>query len=116
MNPNMQSAYSSTLNARNENTVYVTRSYMYEFIILCVISVIILTIIIRNLTSDTVTSGGYTICCIILILFIISVVMYIGNLVGSQPFSSSMSPMSTMSPISTGSRSNEGPVIRIHYV
>jgi hypothetical protein len=105
----MNSNYASTLDGRNEHTVYVRRSYMYEFIILFVISLIVLTVTIRNMTSDTVTTGGYTICCVILILFVISAVMYAGNLFGSQPFSSPIS-----SPI--GSRSSEGPVIRIHYV
>ena len=103
---------------QNENTVYLTRSYMYEFIILFVISVIVLTITIRNLTSDAVTAGGYTICCIILILFVISAVMYIGNLFGSQPFSSANSANSANSVFGSafGSGSNEGPVIRIRYV
>jgi hypothetical protein len=113
----MNSNYATTLDGRNENTVYVTRSYMYEFIILFVISVIVLTITIRNLTSDTVTAGGYTICCIILILFVISVVMYVGNLVGSHPFSSANSANSANRAIGPiGSGSNEGPVIRIRYV
>ena len=114
MNMNMNrfnSNYVSTLDGRNENMVYVRRSYMYEFIILFVISVIVLTITIRNLTSDSVTAGGYTICCIILILFVISLVMYVNNLFGSQTFSS---PNNLIRPISSGS--NEGPVIRIHYV
>jgi len=105
----MSSNYASTLDGRIENTVYVRRSYMYEFIILFVISVIVLTVTIRNLTSDTVTTGGYTLCCVILILFVISAVMYAGNLFGSQPFSSPIG-----SPI--GSGSGEGPVIRIRYV
>ena len=127
----MNSNYATKLDGQNENTVYVTRSYMYEFIILFVISVIVLTITIRNLTSDAVTAGGYTICCIILILFVISAVMYIGNLFGSQPFSSANSANSANSAIGSansafgsansvgsafGSGSNEGPVIRIRYV
>ena len=122
----------ATLDGRNENMVYVRRSYMYEFIILFVISVIVLTITIRNLTSDTVTAGGYTICCIILILFVISVVMYVGNLFGSQPFSSAIGANSANSAIGAnsansansaigannaiGSGFNEGPVIRIRYM
>jgi hypothetical protein len=148
MNLNLNSELAmmgATLDGRNENMVYVRRSYMYEFIILFVISVIVLTITIRNLTSDTVTAGGYIICCIILIFFIISAVMYVGNLFGAQPISqmspmspmspmtpmspmspmtpmtpmstmSPMTPMSTMSPMSSGSGSNEGPIIRIHYM
>ena len=137
----MNSNYATKLDGQNENTVYLTRSYMYEFIILFVISVIVLTITIRNLTSDAVTAGGYTICCIILILFVISAVMYIGNLFGSQPFSSANSANSANSAFGSansansafgsansansansafgsafGSGSNEGPVIRIRYV
>jgi hypothetical protein len=134
----MNSNYATKLDGQNENTVYLTRSYMYEFIILFVISVIVLTITIRNLTSDAVTAGGYTICCIILILFVISAVMYIGNLFGSQPFSSANSANSAFSSANSansafgsansansansvfgsafGSGSNEGPVIRIRYV
>jgi len=124
----MNSNYATKLDGQNENTVYLTRSYMYEFIILFVISVIVLTITIRNLTSDAVTAGGYTICCIILILFVISAVMYIGNLFGSQPFSSANSANSAFGSANSansansvfgsafGSGSNEGPVIRIRYV
>ena len=121
----MNSNYATTLDGRNENTVYVRRSYLYEFIILFVISVIVLTITIRNLTSDAVTAGGYTICCIILILFVISAVMYIGNLFGSQPFSSANSAFGSANSAfgsansvgsAFGSGSNEGPVIRIRYV
>ena len=121
----MNSNYATTLDGRNENTVYVRRSYLYEFIILFVISVIVLTITIRNLTSDAVTAGGYTICCIILILFVISVVMYVGNLFGSQPFSSANSAFGSANSAfgsansvgsAFGSGSNEGPVIRIRYV
>lgn len=116
MNRNLNSeiAMGATLDGRNENTVYVRRSYMYEFIILFIISIIVLTITIRNLTSDTVTTGGYTICCIILILFVISVVMYVSNLFGSQISSPIISPI--ISPISNPIGSIEGPVIRIHYV
>lgn len=109
MNMNMNRfnpTYVSTLDARNENMVYIRRSYMYEFIILFVISVIVLTITIRNLTSDTVTAGGYIICCIILILFVISLVTYVINLFNSQSFN--------IRPISSGY--NNGPVIRIHYI
>lgn len=116
MNMNMNRfnpTYGSTLDGRNENMVYVRRSYMYEFIILFVISVIVLTITIRNLTSDTVTAGGYTICCIILILFVISLVMYVSNLFSSQSFSN---PINYINPIRPISGSNEGPVIRIHYM
>ena len=50
--------YADTLNGQNEHTVYVKRSYMYELIMLMVIAFIVLVIIIRNLTSETVTDGG----------------------------------------------------------
>ena len=99
--------YDATLNGQNETMIYVRRSYMYEFIILSIIAVIVLTITIRNLLSDTVTTGGYTICWIILILFIIATFVYFGNLVGSLQSSSANNG---------GSSSNGGPVIRIHYM
>jgi hypothetical protein len=108
--------YQSTLDGQNETMVYVRRSYMYEFIILFVIAVIVLSITIRNLTSDSVTTGGYVICCIILILFVVSVVMYVGKLFGAG---SGSYPMSSYSYSSSGSRNDTGtggPVIRIHYV
>jgi glucan phosphoethanolaminetransferase (alkaline phosphatase superfamily) len=103
-----------TLNGQNEHTVYVKRSYMYELILLMIIAFIVLVIIIRNLTSDTVTDGGYAICWVILIFFMITVVSYFGYLFGIglppalQPL---QQPLQQQQP--SGS---EGPVIRIHYV
>ena len=101
----MNTGYDATLDGQNETMIYVRRSYMYEFIILSIIAVIVLTITIRNLLSDSVTTGGYTICWIILILFIIAVIMYIGKLCGVYP----------LYPSNNGS-SGGGPVIRIHYM
>ena len=109
--------YQSTLDGQNETMVYVRRSYMYEFIILFVIAVIVLSITIRNLTSDSVTTGGYVICYIILILFVVSVVMYVGKLFGAG--GSGSYPLSSYSSSSSGSINDTGtggPVIRIHYV
>jgi hypothetical protein len=104
----MTSGYTvTTLDGQNENMIYVRRSYMYEFIILIVVAIIVLSITIRNLTSDSVTAAGSIICWIILILFVIAVVFYVGNLFGgSYPQYSSPSY----------SRNDAGPVIRIHYV
>jgi hypothetical protein len=65
--------------------IYVRRSYMYEFIILFMIAIIVLGITIRNLTSDTVTSGGYIISWIIIIMFVVAVVIYVANSFGSYP-------------------------------
>lgn len=93
-----------TLNAQDEYMVYTRRSYMYEFIILFIISIIVLVITIKNLTSDTVTPAGYVICCIILIMFVIAVIMYVTELIGGNPL-----------PDYSDTR-NSGPVIRIHYV
>ena len=98
--------YEATLDGQNETMIYVRRSYMYEFIILSIISIIVLSITIRNLASDSVTTGGYIICWIILILFIIAVVMYIVNLCGLSPLYPSLA----------NNGSNGGPVIRIHYM
>ena len=104
MNPN----YDATLNAQNDNMVYVRRSYMYEFIILFIISIIVLSITIRNLSSDATTNGGYIICYIILIIFAIAVVIYFLQLCNFYPQSGGYSNGSGSS---TG-----GPVIRIHYM
>lgn len=93
-----------TLNAQDEYMVYTRRSYMYEFIILFIISITVLVITIKNLTSDTVTPAGYVICCIILIMFVIAVIMYVTELIGINPL-----------PDYSDTR-NSGPVIRIHYV
>ena len=90
-----------TLNAQNEYSGYTRQSYMYEFILLLIISIIILVITIRNLTSDTVTTGGYVVCWIILVVFAIAVVMYLTKLIGGA---------------AVPSFGNSGPVVRIHYV
>jgi hypothetical protein len=77
---------------------------------LMIIAFIVLVIIIRNLTSETVTDGGYAICWIILILFMITVVSYFGYLfgIGLPP---------ALQPLQLQQQSgSEGPVIRIHYV
>jgi hypothetical protein len=87
---------------------------MYELIMLMIIAFIVLVIIIRNLTSDTVTDGGYAICWIILILFMITVVSYFGYLfgIGLPP---ALQPLQLQQQQQQQSGS-EGPVIRIHYV
>ena len=106
--------HADTLNGQNEHTVYVKRSYMYELIMLMIIAFIVLVIIIRNLTSETVTDGGYAICWIILILFMITVVSYFGYLfgIGLPP---ALQPL--QQPLQQQQQSgSEGPVIRIHYV
>jgi hypothetical protein len=108
--------HADTLNGQNEHTVYVKRSYMYELIMLMVIAFIVLVIIIRNLTSETVTDGGYAICWIILILFMITVVSYFGYLfgIGLPP---ALQPLQLQQPLQQQQPSgSEGPVIRIHYV
>ena len=105
-----------TLNGQNEHTVYVKRSYMYELIMLLIIAFIVLVIIIRNLTSDTVTDGGYAICWVILIMFMITVVSYFGYLfgIGLPP---ALQPLQLHQPLQQQQQSgSEGPVIRIHYV
>lgn len=58
---------------------------MYEFIILFIIAIIVLGITIRNLTSDTVTTGGSIICWIIIIVFVIAVIIYVTQIFGSYP-------------------------------
>ena len=75
----------NTLNGQNETMIYVRRSYMYEFIILFIIAIIVLGITIRNLTSDTVTTGGSIICWIIIIVFVIAVIIYVTQIFGSYP-------------------------------
>jgi glucan phosphoethanolaminetransferase (alkaline phosphatase superfamily) len=107
----MTSGYTvTTLDGQNENMIYVRRSYMYEFIILIVVAIIVLSITIRNLTSDSVTAAGSIICWIILILFVIAVVFYVGNLFGGS-YPQYSSPSYSRNDAGTG-----GPVIRIHYV
>lgn len=90
---------------------------MYEFIILFVIAAIVLTITMRNLSSDTVTNSGYVISCIILIIFVIAIVIYVGKLFGLN-LNSYQSPINNTNVESgtSSSSSNEGPIIRIHYM
>lgn len=108
--------YQNTLDGQNENTIYMRRSYMYELIILFIIAAIVLTITVRNLSSDAVTNGGYVISCIILIIFIIVIVIYVGKLFGLN-LNSQQSPINNANVGSgiSSSSSNEGPIIRIHY-
>lgn len=94
-----------TLDGQDEYMVYTRRSYMYEFIILFIIAIIVLVITIKNLTSDTVTTAGYVICCIILIMFVIAVIMYVTDLIGGIQL-----------PTYSDRHNHSGPVIRIHYV
>jgi heme/copper-type cytochrome/quinol oxidase subunit 4 len=94
-----------TLNAQNEYSVYTRRSYMYEFILLFIISIVVLVITIRNLTSDTATTAGIIVCWIILIGFAIAVIIYMTNLIGGYIPSFGYSESD-----------NSGPVVRIHYV
>ena len=98
-----------TLFAQDEYTATTRMSRMYEFILIFIIAMVVLVITIRNLSSDAVTTGGYIICCIILILFIISVGMYLFNLFGAIPFPVEEEP-------AVKGDSSGGPVIRIHYV
>ena len=105
---NFKSNVDETLNAQYEHMTTVRRSYMYEFIIIFVIAVIVLVITIRNLTSDTATTAGYVFCWIILIMFVIAVIIYVGQLIGTIHLPST-SP-------SLNNDHSSGPVIRIHYV
>jgi hypothetical protein len=101
----------ATLDAQEEHMTYVRRSYMYEFIMLFILAVIVLVITIRNMASDTVTTGGYIICCIIIVMFVIAVIMYVVQLLGANPLAYDEDEGS-----GSGSGSGSGPVIRIHYV
>ena len=103
---NFKSNVDDTLNAQDEYTTYVRRSYMYEFILICIIAIIVLVITIRNLTSDTATPAGYVFCWIILIAFVIAVIVYLVGLIGEIQ----------LPPLSFNDHSESGPVIRIHYV
>jgi hypothetical protein len=102
-------ATDATLDGRLHHMTYMRRSYMYEFIMLFIISIIVLSITLRNMASDTVTTAGYIICCIILVLFIISVIVYIAKFMGLK------NPFAGLEPGETTSTSR-GPVIRIHFV
>lgn len=94
-----------TLNAQNEYSGYARRSSMYEFILLLIISIIVLVITIRNLTSDTVTTSGYVVCWIIIIGLAIAIMMYLTNLIGGS-----------IPSFGRGKPDHSGPVVRIHYV
>lgn len=104
---NFKSNVDDTLNAQYEYMTTVRRSYMYEFIIICVIAIIVLVITIRNLTSDTVTTAGYVFCWIILILFVIAVIVYVVQVLGAIK----LPPLPSLN-----QDHSSGPVIRIHYV
>ena len=106
---NFKSNVDDTLNAQDEYTTYVRRSYMYEFILLCIVAIVVLVITIRNLTSNTATTAGYVFCWIILIAFVIAVIMYLVGLIGAIK----LPPLPSSN--DNDSRSS-GPVIRIHYV
>jgi len=104
---------SATLDGQVIHMTQMRRSYMYEFIMLFIVSAIVLGITVRNMTSSTVTTGGYIICCIIIVLFVIAVIMYIVHFLGlnKDAWASMMAPQDD--PISN---SGGGPVIRIQYV
>jgi hypothetical protein len=106
---NDATAADATLDGRLYHMMYTRRSYMYEFIMLFIISVIVLSITLRNMASDTVTTGGYIICCIILVLFIISVIVYVVKFMGLK------NPFAGLEP-GEPTASRGGPVIRIHFV
>jgi heme/copper-type cytochrome/quinol oxidase subunit 4 len=97
-----------TLDGQNEFTIHTRRSYMYEFILLFIIAIVVLVITISNLTSDTVTTAGYIICCIILVGFAIAVIMYLTNLMGSFGYGYGHGY--------SEHDDHSGPVVRIHYV
>jgi hypothetical protein len=106
---NDATATDATLDGRLYHMTYMRRSYMYEFIMLFIISVIVLSITLRNMASPTVTTAGYIICCLILVLFIISVIVYIVKFMGLK------NPFAGLEP-SEPPRTSGGPVIRIHFV
>ena len=106
---NDTAAADATLDGRLYHMTYMRRSYMYEFIMLFIISVIVLSITLRNMASPTVTTAGYIICCLILVLFIISVIVYIVKFMGLN------NPFAGLEP-GEPPRTSGGPVIRIHFV
>jgi hypothetical protein len=96
-------------------------AYMYEFIMLFIISAIVLSITVRNMTSSTVTTLGYIICCIILVLFVSAVIMYVVHFLGlnKDAWASMLAPHDD--PIANSiansiPNSSGGPVIRIQFV
>ena len=107
---NDAAATDATLDGQSIHMTYVRRSHMYEFIMLFIISVIVLSITLRNMASDTVTAGGYIICCIILVLFIISVIVYVVKFLGVND------TLAAVDPVMREPSGSGGPVIRIHYV
>ena len=100
-------AESATLNGQMTHMTQVRRSYMYEFIMLFILSAIVLGITVRNMTSSTVTTGGYIICCIIIVLFVSAVIMF-----GVHYMNNDNNDNNALADKSGGG----GPVIRIQYV
>jgi glycerol uptake facilitator-like aquaporin len=99
-------AESATLNGQMTHMTQVRRSYMYEFIMLFILSAIVLGITVRNMTSSTVTTGGYIICCIIIVLFVSAVIVF-----GVHYMNNDNNDNDALADKSGG-----GPVIRIQYV
>jgi hypothetical protein len=107
----------ATLDGQITHMTQVRRSYMYEFIMLFIISAIVLSITVRNMTSSTVTTLGYIICCIILVLFVSAVIMYVVHFLGlnKDAWASMLAPHDD--PIANSiPNSGGGPVIRIQFV
>ena len=104
---------SATLDGQITYMTQMRRSYMYEFIMLCIVSAIVLSITISNMSSSTVTTGGYIICCIILVLFVSAAIMYVVHFLGlnKDALAAMLDPMGD--PIAG---SGGGPTIRIRYV
>ena len=100
---NFKTSIDDTLNAQDEYTSQMRRSYMYEFILLFIVTIIVLVITMTNMTSGTATAAGQLFCWIILIWVVIVVVVYIAHWIDS---------MRLPSISSIGS----GPIIRIHYI
>lgn len=103
---NFNSEYNTnqTLIAQNEYAIKMRMSNMYEFVFLFFIALLVLVITVRNLTSETTTTAGYVVCWIILVIFFISIIVYIMHRIQTTSY-----------PWQTGG-SGFGPVIRIHYV
>jgi predicted neutral ceramidase superfamily lipid hydrolase len=112
MRPSFVRDYDATLNGQITHTMQMRRSYMYEFIMLFIISAIVLSITVRNMTSSTVTMGGYIICCIIIVLFVSAVIVYVVHFFGLNT-----DELASMAPADEPSaRDGGGPIIRIQYV
>ena len=97
---------SATLDGQVIHMTQMRRSYMYEFIMLFIVSAIVLGITVRNMTSSTVTTGGYIICCIIIVLFVSAVIVF-----GVHYMNNDNNDNDALADKSGG-----GPVIRIQYV